>query len=117
MKRLRTLLSMAILVWSANAVPVFAGGQFFVGIGGGHQFFPGAAFAFHVPIIFDSNFNGVSLSIGLFGPSLASRNCDKSIGLTTFPEPSGGLLVAGLSTINGARIYHLFCDFFHFHYS
>jgi PEGA domain len=47
MKRLPTFLSMAILAWSTNAAPVFAGGQVFVGIGGGRHFFPGTAFAFH----------------------------------------------------------------------
>ena len=45
MRKLAAWLSMAILVWLANTVPVFAGGQFFVGIGGGQPFFPGAAFA------------------------------------------------------------------------
>ncbi len=47
MRKLAASLSMAILVWLVNTVPVFAGGQFFVGIGGGQPFFPGAAFAFH----------------------------------------------------------------------
>jgi hypothetical protein len=46
MRKLATSLSMAILIWSANAVLVFAGGQFFVGLGRGPQFFPGAVFAF-----------------------------------------------------------------------
>lgn len=38
---------MALLVSLGNAPPLFAGGQFFAGIGGRPQFFPRAAFGFH----------------------------------------------------------------------
>jgi hypothetical protein len=47
MRKLAVSLSMSVLVSLGNALPLFAGGQFFASVGGGPEFFPRAGFAFH----------------------------------------------------------------------
>lgn len=46
MRKLAASLSMIIPVWLASAATISAAGQFFMGVGGGQPFFPGAAFVF-----------------------------------------------------------------------